>query len=299
MRSEIIHPDEAQPLLVFGGPYSNLQATHAMFQVAQGLNLPIQNIICTGDVVAYAADPEATSQFVRTWGVRVVAGNCEEQLATGAEDCGCGFDEGSACDILSRGWYPYALSHVTDQTRAWMAGLAGAMTFTYAGLDFRVVHGGVRQTNEFLFASEVDALAGELKAANELAPCDVLIGGHAGIPFVRRIGERLWLNAGVIGMPANDGTRDGWYALVTPDRGGLSIALRRLAYDAPAAAAAMRRAGHANGYARTMVSGIWPSHDVLPPAELEATGRKLRQRTQRFAMHKTTGHNRNRTTAIS
>lgn len=37
----------------------------------------------------------------------------------------------------------------------------------------------------------------------------------------------------------------------------------------------MRRHGHANGYARTLITGLWPSLDVLPPAERAATGIRL------------------------
>lgn len=56
----------------------------------------------------------------------------------------------------------------------------------------------------------------------------------------------------------------------------------RLAYDHHGAAAAMRRCGHANGYARTLVTGRWPSLDMFPPAERAATGQKLRPRTLRI-----------------
>ena len=47
--------------------------------------------------------------------------------------------------------------------------------------------------------------------------CDGVVCGHSGIPFCRLLegdkrgrGARLWLNAGVIGMPANDGTARSW-----------------------------------------------------------------------------------------
>ena len=42
------------PVLIFGGPYSNLLATQAMREAAASLNIPGENVICTGDVVAYA-----------------------------------------------------------------------------------------------------------------------------------------------------------------------------------------------------------------------------------------------------
>ena len=69
------------PLVLCGGPYSNLQATEAMVEAARG-----RPVICTGDVVAYCADPAATVRLVRASGWHVIAGNCEQQIAEGAED---------------------------------------------------------------------------------------------------------------------------------------------------------------------------------------------------------------------
>ena len=40
-----------------------------------------------------------------------------------------------------------------------------------------------------------------------LGGVDGLVAGHCGLPFTQTIDGRLWHNPGVIGMPANDGTR--------------------------------------------------------------------------------------------
>ena len=272
--------DNTKPILVFGGPYSNLQATQAMQHEAQRLCIAPSQIICTGDVVAYAANPEETTQNIRDWGIHVVAGNCEEQLAEGAKDCGCGFEEGSVCDLLSRAWYPFALSQISTASQAWMADLPKSLRFTYCGLDVHVLHGGREQTNRFIFGSEHAILEEESSAIN----ADLVLAGHAGIPFVNRMKRATWVNAGVIGIPANDGTPDVWYALLEPadDQQHAQVSLKRLSYDHVAAAAVMRKSGHANGYARSILTGIWPSHDVLPQAELDQTGKKLRQRTAKI-----------------
>lgn len=270
--------DNTSSLLVFGGPYSNLPATRAMHAKAEAEGIASHNIICTGDVVAYGAEPEQTAALIRAWGVHTIAGNCEEQLAGDADDCGCGFEEGSVCDVLSRGWYPYARAGVSDETKSWMARLPTSLTFHYGGRKFHVIHGGGRQTNRFIFESDERILHEEAAAID----ADVILAGHAGIPFIKTVGHKVWVNAGVVGVPANDGTPHGWYAVIQHRDGEIRISLRRLAYDHVAAAASMRRAGHANGYARALVTGIWPSHDVLPPLELEQTGIKLRQKTVRL-----------------
>jgi hypothetical protein len=60
------------PLLLFGGPYSNLQATRAVLSDAEQRQLPPERIICTGDVVAYGADAKVTVDLVRASGIHVV-----------------------------------------------------------------------------------------------------------------------------------------------------------------------------------------------------------------------------------
>jgi predicted phosphodiesterase len=266
------------PVLVFGGPYSNLRALAALRRRADELGIPASHCICTGDVVAYCAEPEETTATVRDWGCHVIAGNCEEQLAAGAEDCAGGFEEGTECDRLAKGWYPFANARMSRESRAWMAALPKALTCVVGGWRFRVIHGGVDVINRFVFASQRDVLAEELARAD----ADVVLAGHAGVPFHRKVGAGVWYNPGVIGMPANDGTADVWYGLIGIEAGHLLLSTRRLAYDHHGAAAAMRREGHADGYARTLVTGVWPSLDVFPPTERAATGHKLRQRTVRI-----------------
>ena len=97
--------DFAGPVLVFGGPYGNLEATRAVLDAADQAGIPPERTICTGDTVAYCADPGETVALLREAGIVVVMGNCEESLATGAIDCGCGYAEGSQCDVLSAQWF--------------------------------------------------------------------------------------------------------------------------------------------------------------------------------------------------
>lgn len=260
------------PLFIFGGPYSNLTATQAAYAEASRRNIPADRVICTGDLVAYCAEPDATVDLIRRWGCHVVMGNCEESLAEGAPDCGCGFSEESACSLLSIEWYRFASEQVSAVHKQWMGQLPRQIRFTLADKRFLVVHGSVDHINEFIFASSSD----QYKEKQLMqADVDVIIGGHCGIPFASELKSGAWLNAGVIGMPANDGTPDGWYMIIQPTDKGVEVSWHRLEYDEQASISAMTDAQISQPYARCLQDGLWPSLDVLPSFEKQQRGLPL------------------------
>jgi predicted phosphodiesterase len=260
------------PLLIFGGPYSNLQATRALLETARQLGFSPAQLICTGDAVAYCADAEATVQLLRDAGVHWIQGNCEESLGNRINDCGCGFSDGSSCAVLSDSWYRYADASISDDSRSWLQSLPAQLGFSLNGQRIRVVHGAVDQMNRFVFESTPVA---EKLHQLQLAKADVLIGGHCGLPFGQALPNGSWLNAGVIGMPANDGTADGWYMLLKPQGNALQASWHRLEYDAQGAARAMQKARLPFAYRESLLSGLWPNVDILPDTERRRQGQRL------------------------
>jgi predicted phosphodiesterase len=257
------------PLLICGGAYSNLEALSALFAEAARRGLPRERIIHTGDVVAYCANPAETAALLRDAGVHAIQGNVEESLWRASPDCGCGFDAGTACEKLSAEWFAYADTAIDADLRAWMGRLPRQLTFTMAGRRARVVHGGVGAINTFLFAStSADVLQAEFAAAH----ADIVVAGHIGIPFTRVVGERVWHNSGALGLPANDGTPRVWFSLMIPDGQTIRFEHVPLDYDHERARTRMLAAGLPGGYAEVLVSGLWPSLDVLPETERARTG---------------------------
>ncbi len=258
-------------LLVFGGPYSNLLATQAMRCRAEALEIPPSRVICSGDLVAYCAEPAETVDLIREWGIHVVKGNCEESLAMDQSDCGCGFDPDSYCSVLAMTWYQYANLRISREQRLWMHQLPDSIQFEMADTRVCAVHGNHSHISEFVFASsDPKTKSAQLQSAS----AEVMIGGHSGIPFGQRIAGGLWLNAGVIGMPANDRATDGWYMLIEVESTGLAISWHQLEYDYQTSANTTRLAGMTE-YGQALIDGIWPSMDVLPEEERQQAGQKL------------------------
>ncbi len=240
------------PVLLFGGVYGNLQALEAVLEAAHRLGaVPV----CTGDIVAYCADGEACCAIFRQENIATIAGNCERNLAAGADDCGCGFTQGTTCDRLSAAWFAHAQKTISPESLAWMRALPDRIMFSHGGRRYGVLHGGADDIARFVWPSG-PVLAQIAQAEAQMGPLGYVVAGHSGLGF--RHGR--WVNAGAIGMPPNGGSPNTCYALL--HHGALRFA--RLAYDYRAAKAAMEAAGLVQGYEQALVSGWWPSEDVLP-----------------------------------
>lgn len=135
-----------------------------------------------------------------------------------------------------------------------------------------VIHGAVDSINRFVFAS-TPWLDKECRIAE--SGCDGVVGGHSGIPFNHATDGRLWHNSRALGMLANDDTSRVWYSLFIPKGHDIDIRLMPLQYDAGSAARKMRDRGLPLGYTETLETGLWPSCDVLPAAELACRGNAI------------------------
>lgn len=246
------------PVVLFGGPYSNLQAMQAMAGIIQD-----RAAICTGDAVAYCAKPNETVALLRSQIVHSIAGNCEDQVLDDADTCGCGFEENSTCDRLSASWWPRLQNQINDDSRNWFTTLPQIASFVHQNRRYAVIHGGATANNLFLWPSSPADLFNTEIAAIETAigPVDGIIAGHCGIPFHRRIGQHQWINSGAIGLPPHDGRPETRYGVL--DDG--EFVIERLTYDHESARADMIAAGLTQGYHDTLQTGLWPSEDALAP----------------------------------
>lgn len=242
----------AGPLIVFGGVHSNRHALDALLALPEAK-------VCTGDIVAYCAQPAACVDMMRSENIPTIAGNCESQLAENALDCGCGFEDGTACDLMSARWYAHANAALNAEQRSWMGTLPDWAVLTHAGRRWLLVHGAPSAQNRFIWS--MTDLQDEIAVAEaQVGPVDGILAGHSGIPFVREYGRHIWVNTGAIGMPAHDGRPDTSYARLD----GQQITIERLSYDHEGARATMVAAGLVQGYHNTLRSGWWPSEDILP-----------------------------------
>lgn len=271
MDKEIKHiGTKSGKLLLFGGVYSNLQALEKLISIAEEVGIRPENCISTGDLTGYCAQPEETVQLFQKWGALSIAGNVELQLASDSEDCGCDFKSGSRCDDFSKMWFPYTKGHLSQQSLDWMKQIPEYLSFDYGNKKVTVVHGNYGNTSEFVFKSNATE---SKEGCFQETKSDIIVAGHCGLPFHQTIKEKVWLNPGVIGMPANDGTTRVWYMILDIEGAEVTYAHHSFEYEAETAQKLMYRNHLPEAYGDTLTSGIWDNMEILP--ELEKMGQGI------------------------
>lgn len=257
-------------VLVFGGVYSNLQALEAVQAFAKTRGIPTSNVICTGDIVGYCAHPTECIEAVRDWGIHAIAGNVEMNIRDGLEDCGCNFDENSRCDIFSRIWYPFAYKNSSPAAVDFMKTLPDYVSFQLGSVKGLVLHGNYEATSEFVWRSSDWK---QVKApAFAKTGTDLIVSGHSGLPFAHAEDDKLWLNSGALGMPANDGTQRVWCATIHAKDGALDFEFHGLNYDYKDARRHMLDNPLPKSYALTLDNGLWDNTEVMLEREARWTG---------------------------
>lgn len=257
-------------LLLFGGVYSNLQALEQLISIAKTEGISPENCISTGDITGYCAQPEETIQLFREWGALSIAGNVELQLANDSEDCGCDFKAGSRCDGFSKTWFPFTKGNLSKESLQWISEIPEHISFDYGDKKVTVVHGNYGNTSEFIFKSNANKSKEECFSVTK---SDVIIAGHCGLPFHQTIKDKLWLNPGVIGMPANDSTTRVWYMILEVKKEKINYTHRSFDYDYSTAQQLMFKNHLPEAYADTLSSGLWDNMEILP--ELEKMGQGI------------------------
>lgn len=255
-------------VIVFGGIYNNHLALEALLDEA--VRRDAEAIYCLGDLGGFGPNPEKVWPLLEEGGVLSLQGNYEESLASGRDDCNCGYTDprdNHYADIS----YAYTAQNCSQDFKRWMGTLPKRRRLRLGDRELLLVHGSPRHINEFLFASTSPVPFLEVLLDQER--CDGMLCTHTGLPWHRRLPSgRDVVNVGVIGRPANDGNPNVWFTLLEADGADLESTLLPLEYDHLGLAAEMRREKLPEAFVETILTGWWTTClEILPARERRAS----------------------------
>jgi putative phosphoesterase len=206
-------------------PHSNLAAFKAVLE-----DMPrVDQIICVGDLVGYAAEPNEVIDLVRSKRIQAVMGNHDYAAVT--RDVR-GFNSLAAQAAL------WTADKLSKENVKFLSNLP-----TQLRLDLKkkiyVVHGSPRDhLNEYVFP---DYSNRELARAIEGVDAEVVVLGHTHVPMKRMIMGKLIVNPGSVGQPRDRDPRASYAVLTLGEEVGVTY--RRTEYDVEVTAGKIKLEG--------------------------------------------------------
>ena len=184
MKTGAYSAPDVRRLAIMGGAYGNVPAFQA--SLAHARQIGCDGYAFLGDATGCCGHSDETLELVRANFPLLVAGNHEQQAAAGSLACGCNY--ASAEDEYYGGLaHQYAMKSLGEDNRAWLGTWPDRAILQTAAGPVLLCHGSPRQTNEFLYESELDRaqLEGWLAEFGVIG----LACTHSGFPWVRRFEE--------------------------------------------------------------------------------------------------------------
>ena len=252
-----------------GGIYSNYLALQRALELARARK--VDAVIALGDFGAFGPHPDRTVEILREAGVPAIQGNYEESLSSGADDCHCGYTD-PRDNRFAQVSYDYTAANTAAEHKRWMGTLPGQMRLRLGATRMLLCHGSPRRINEFLWSSTTPAPF--VKALLRDHDTDVIACTHTGIHWQRFAapGQGI-VNVGALGRPANDGTPNVWFTVMTAGDDGPHVEFVPVDYDHERLAREMAAEGLPPEFVDTVRTGWWTTCLEVLPAKERAAGR--------------------------
>lgn len=185
----------------------------------------IDTIYATGDLVGYLPYPNEVVELLRSNNIISIQGNhdkviSESKHVSQEEIEGCSMEDiqKSASKIFTN-WC------IKDENREFLKNLNHKINVELDGKSILIVHGSPKKIDEYLYDEEE-----LLKKVAENISEDIIIFGHTHIPFVRKIGNQYFINAGSVGKPKHGDSRS-TYVIVDIKNHEVTCVVEKVEYN--------------------------------------------------------------------
>lgn len=202
----------------------------------------IDKVVCAGDVANFGPQPDECISLLVERNIASVQGNCDRDVLL-PSPTDQHTDERTAQIMAINDW---CRERLTAASKQWLTALPPSLTPAPGVL---IVHGGVETLDEIV---DRDARPSFPQGVS------VVAAGHLHVPFVIRVRQGVWVNAGSAGRPCDSDPRAA-LAVLEQQPNGWKALIHRVPFDLEAAVQEIRTANmpYAERLIETQKKACW------------------------------------------
>lgn len=205
---------------VIGDIHGNIYALEAVYEDIKNKNIDF--VISTGDLVGYMMYPNEVIEFLKKNKIASIQGNHDKFIAKGnkIQDISI-FSQEEVQKNASEIYTNYVLK---DENREFLKNLPEEIRIRKNNFNFLIVHGSPRKIDEYLYENGENLL----EITKDFSE-NVIISGHTHIPYVKKVEDKYFINAGSVGKPKH-GNPKSTYVIVDLDE-EIKVTIEEASYN--------------------------------------------------------------------
>ena len=205
---------------VIGDIHGNIYALEAVYEDIKNKNIDF--VISTGDLVGYMMYPNEVIEFLKKNKIASIQGNHDKFIAKGnkIQDISV-FSQDEVQKNASEIYTNYVLK---DENREFLRNLPEEIRIRKNNFNVLIVHGSPRKIDEYLYENGENLL----EITKDFSE-NVIISGHTHIPYVKKVEDKYFINAGSVGKPKH-GNPKSTYVIVDLDE-EIKVTIEEVSYD--------------------------------------------------------------------
>jgi len=223
-------------IAVFGDIHGNIEALKAAYAAA--ISEGAESIYHLGDLGGYAPFVNEVVEFLAEHGIKGVQGNYDETVANDREHCGCKYED-PVQEEMANGSFEWTKRQASLKTKEYLKKLPFSLPFSAEGKKVMLFHATPLQNNLYWHEERPEKFFREMA---EKVDADVMIYGHTHKPYMKTLGNKIFINAGSIGKP-KDGDPRACVAIVGITSVSVKTDFLRVEYDIEKTAAEIVKHG--------------------------------------------------------
>lgn len=226
-------------IAVISDIHANLFALEAVLAHAESLG--IRYFWCLGDYIHFNAFPQEVIKTIRKLDVVSIHGNIDRDVLSMKDKT---TEEMTEKEQLAL----WTLQQLSGKSKKFLAKTPESFSLKLKGFRFLLTHGSPAGLDDPIYTDTPDERLRELGAQTK---ADVILCGHTHQQFVREVNHQIYINPGSVGKPIDGDPRAG-YCVLNIKKGSMTINHYRIEYDLEKTLVAMRQAGLAALFTRSL-----------------------------------------------
>lgn len=204
--------------------HGNIEAFQSVLKDIEERSIELHDVYCLGDSVGYGPRPNEVIDLLKEHNIQSILGNYDEAVAFYLPTCGCNINSESD-KVKTKNSLNWAVENTNDENKEYIRNFEENLSLDVEGYRILLTHASPFSITDYVFEDDIE----KQEQITEDLEEDIIIFGHTHFPYVKRVNNKLFINAGSVGRPKDGDNRACYCILELGDN--IDVEFVRVPYD--------------------------------------------------------------------